>query len=256
MSAHPQPAAASAARGTLPRGDFNAEGRGVPMGNGWTWFASAWSFFRAAAGTWIGMVLALIIITIALNLLPIIGALVSTVLWPVFIAGLMIAARTSEEGGEARFAQLFAGFQQRFGPLVLLGVVSLIISIVVFFVVVAITGVQIFSVGASTNPDAVFRAMASVALAGLLMAALLLPLVMATWFAPALIALHGVGVGAAMKSSFVACMKNVLPFLLYGVIGLVASAIASVPLFLGWLVLGPVLFVSVYTSYRDIYFET
>ena len=46
-----------------------------------------------------------------------------------------------------------------------------------------------------------------------------------------------------------------LPFLLYGVIGLVASAVASVPLGLGWLVLLPLLFLSVYTSYRDIYFE-
>jgi uncharacterized membrane protein len=63
------------------------------------------------------------------------------------------------------------------------------------------------------------------------------------------------GVGTAMKASFVGCLKNVLPFLFYGVIALVASAIASVPLLLGWLVLGPVLFISVYTGYRDIYFE-
>ena len=83
----------------------------------------------------------------------------------------------------------------------------------------------------------------------------MLPLVMATWFAPALIAFHDMGVAASMKASFVACMKNMLPFLFYGVIALVAGAIASAPLFLGWLVLGPVLFISVYTGYRDIYFE-
>jgi uncharacterized membrane protein len=45
-----------------------------------------------------------------------------------------------------------------------------------------------------------------------------------------------------------------LPFLLYGVITLVASFVASVPFFLGWLVLAPVLAASVYTAYRDIYF--
>jgi hypothetical protein len=31
---------------------------------------------------------------------------------------------------------------------------------------------------------------------------------------------------------------------------------ASIPLFLGWLLLGPVITVSVYTSYRDIFHET
>jgi uncharacterized membrane protein len=248
------PASATERTVILP-GSFDPNGRGVPMGNGWTWLASAWAIFRPAAGTWIGMVLALIVITVVLNLLPFIGPIVSTVLWPVFIAGLMIAARTVDEGGEARFGQLFAGFQQRFGALVLLGVVSLVISIIVVLLVIAITGVQIFSVGAAANPEVVFRAMATVALAGLLIAALLLPLVMATWFAPALIVFHEMSVAAAMKASFVACLKNMLPFLLYGVIALVASAIASVPFFLGWLVLGPVLFASVYTSYRDIYFE-
>ena len=58
-----------------------------------------------------------------------------------------------------------------------------------------------------------------------------------------------------MKASFIGCLKNVLPFLLYSVIALVASAIASVPFLLGWLVLAPVLFASVYTGYRDIYFQ-
>jgi hypothetical protein len=40
-----------------------------------------------------------------------------------------------------------------------------------------------------------------------------------------------------------------------GVILLVASIVASIPLGLGWLVLGPVLVASIYTGYRDIYFS-
>ena len=58
-----------------------------------------------------------------------------------------------------------------------------------------------------------------------------------------------------MKASFIGSLKNVLPFLLYGIIAMVAGVIASLPVGLGWLVLGPVLTASVYTSYRDIYFE-
>ena len=230
---------------------FIPAARGVPMGNGWTWLASAWSLFRPAAGMWIGMLLALFVLAIVVYLVPFIGPLVMTVLWPVFIAGLMVAARTLEQGSDPRFMQLFAGFQVRFGPLVLLGVVSLIISVAVVFAVVIVTGVQISTM---PDPDDIFVSM-QLLIAILLIAGLLLPLLMATWFAPTLIVLDDMSVGAAMKASFAGCLKNILPFLLYGVITLIASAIASVPLGLGWLVLFPLLFLSVYTAYRDIYFE-
>jgi uncharacterized membrane protein len=78
---------------------------------------------------------------------------------------------------------------------------------------------------------------------------------MAVWFAPPLVVFHDLGAGEAMKSSFVACLRNVVPFLVYGVILLLLSMLASLPFGLGWLVLGPVLAGSLYTSYRDIFFE-
>jgi hypothetical protein len=251
VSANPPPATAVAPL-VIPGGArFNPAARGVPMGNGWTWFASAWSLFRPAAGTWIGMLLALLVIAIAGHLVPFIGPIAMSVLWPVFIAGLMLASRSIEQGGEPKFSQLFAGFQVRFGTLVLLGVVSLVILAAIVLAVVVVTGVQISTM---PDPDAIFVT-EQLLLAILLITALVLPLVMATWFAPALIVLHDMSVGAAMKASFAGCLKNVLPFLLYGVIGLVASAVASVPMGLGWLVLLPLIFLSLYTSYRDIYFD-
>jgi uncharacterized membrane protein len=55
-----------------------------------------------------------------------------------------------------------------------------------------------------------------------------------------------------MKLSFAACWANVIPFFVYGLIVLVLWFIASIPLLLGLVVLLPVLFCSVYASYRDI----
>ena len=63
-------------------------------------------------------------------------------------------------------------------------------------------------------------------------------------------------VGAALKASFSACLKTILPFLVWSVMVLVLAIPASIPLFLGWLLLGPVLVVSIYTGYRDIFYET
>ena len=58
-----------------------------------------------------------------------------------------------------------------------------------------------------------------------------------------------------MKASFVACLKNILPFFVYSVIATLLALVASIPMGLGWLVLGPVMAASLYTSYRDIFFD-
>ena len=48
-------------------------------------------------------------------------------------------------------------------------------------------------------------------------------------------------------------MKNVIPFLIYGLVGLVLTIVATIPLLLGWLVLIPMLIASIYVSYKDIF---
>jgi uncharacterized membrane protein len=58
-----------------------------------------------------------------------------------------------------------------------------------------------------------------------------------------------------MKQSFVGSLRNIVPFLLYGLILFLLSIVATLPLLLGWLVLGPVLAASLYTAYKDIYFK-
>ena len=106
--------------------------------------------------------------------------------------------------------------------------------------------------GEQADPGTLF---ATMGLGILVMLALMLPLVMAVWFAAPLAVLQDQGAFDAMKGSFAGCLKNIVPFLLYGIVMLVLSVVASIPLLLGWLVLGPVLAASVYTAFRDIYFQ-
>jgi uncharacterized membrane protein len=87
----------------------------------------------------------------------------------------------------------------------------------------------------------------------LLALALAVPVYMAIWFAPALIMFHDVKPLDAMKLSFFACLKNIVPFLLYGIILMVLCVVASIPFGLGFLVLGPVIVGSIYAGYRDIF---
>jgi uncharacterized membrane protein len=95
----------------------------------------------------------------------------------------------------------------------------------------------------------------TILLAVLVAVALMIPAAMAIWFAPALVVLNDFGVGDALKASFAACLKNFVPFLVYGLVFVGLAVVASIPLMLGWLALGPVVAASVYTAYRDIFYD-
>jgi uncharacterized membrane protein len=92
---------------------------------------------------------------------------------------------------------------------------------------------------------------------GLLVAlGLSVPLVMAMWFAPALIVFHDLKPMDALTQSFQGCLKNIVPFLVYGIITFVIGMLASIPAGLGWLIWGPTLIGSIYAGYRDIFLQS
>ena len=87
-------------------------------------------------------------------------------------------------------------------------------------------------------------------LAGLVLGMLL---TMATWFAPALVVFERRAPVEAVKASFAASLKNVVAFLLWGIVYIVAAIVASIPFGLGWIVLAPLLMLTAYVSYQDIF---
>jgi uncharacterized membrane protein len=232
--------------------DLVPGGQSRPIGNGWTWIADGWDLFKRQPGMWIGIVLLLFVIMIAAAFIPIVGGLLMSLFGPVFAAGIVTGCKTLDTGGELEIGHLFAGFREKTGTLVAVGGLYLAASLVVMLVVGLIMGVGMFTMMGGDQAQMQALGMTMV-LAMLIMFALLLPVVMAIWFAAPLVVFHDHGAVEAMKASFTGCLKNLLPFLWYGVLLFLLSIVASLPLLLGWLVLGPVLAASVYTSYRDIY---
>ncbi|TMH02151.1 MAG: hypothetical protein E6H79_14315 [Betaproteobacteria bacterium] len=57
------------------------------------------------------------------------------------------------------------------------------------------------------------------------------------------------------RASVSASLKNVLPFLLYGVVYIIAAIVASIPFGLGWIALVPVVLLTVHASYKDVFGE-
>jgi len=172
---------------------------------------------------------------------------------PLFLGGLMLGCRALQGGGELEVGHLFAGFKEHTGNLIVLGALAIGGWVIVMLPVIAIVGAgAIF--GMMRGDAAGVAAMGgSFVLAWLVAMALSIPIYMALWFAPALVVLRGLAPVAAVKESFFGCLKNIVPFLIYGIVMLVLGILAAIPLALGWLVLGPVAVASIYVAYRDIY---
>jgi uncharacterized membrane protein len=258
MSSNPYaaPKAAVADESTLVKGNFVPGGRGVAGGRGLSWIGEAWDLFKKSPGLWIAMIIVLFVIFFVLAFIPFIGSIATMVLGPVFTGGMMIGCRALDEGGELEFGHLFAGFQQKFGTLAAIGALYMAGTIAVMVLVMVVTGASMFAVfagggGEQADPMAV---MATMGIAVLVAMALMLPLFMAIWMAAPLAVLSEQNAFEAMKSSFMGCLKNIVPFLLYSVVMIVLAIVATLPILLGWLVLGPMVAASVYASYRDIYF--
>jgi len=240
------------------QGTFVPGGRGVGSGRGWDWIAEGWALFRAAPWMWIALLVVFFVLMLVLGVIPILGGLAMTLLAPALFGGIMIGCRALDQGGELEMGHLFAGFKDRAGPLIGVGALYLVASIAIFVVAALLTGASLMGVlgaaaGGAQDPAALAAVFTTVLLLALVILALSVPLLMAIWFAPALVVFHDLGPFEAMKQSFTGCMRNVMPFLIYGVVMLLLGIAASIPLGLGWLVLGPVTLASIYTSYRDVY---
>lgn len=228
----------------------------VDAGRGLAWWTEAWPLFTRAAGMWIVLTLVLLVIFLVLGAIPLLGGLAISLLAPVFGGGLMLAARKAEAGAPLGLGDLFAGFRAKLAPLLTLGALLLVAGIVTTAIAAmlglgALLGVM--TGGMAQSPSAVLAALGT-GMIGLLVAlALGLLVAMAWWFAPALVVLRDAAPVAALKASFAGCLKNVLPMLVYSVLYLVAAIVASIPFGLGWIVLLPVLVLTLYTSYRDVF---
>ena len=256
MSSNPYAAPKAPVAEVAAEGNFVSAGRAVGAGQGWTWIADGWNLFKKHAGMWIALIVVFAVLFIAIALVPFLGSLAVIVLAPVMTGGLMLGCKAQEEGGELQIGHLFAGFREHFAPLAAVGGIYLAASIVIALVVGLVTGAGMWALlGGGADPASVAGAGLTVLLAVLIMFALMLPVIMAMWFAPPLVVFHGQGAVEAMKNSFAACLKNIVPFLVYGVVLLVASIFATIPFGLGWLVLGPVIACSLYAAYRDIFFQ-
>lgn len=238
--------------------------RRVGAMQGWRWISAGFALFARNPLIWIVFFMIYFAASFFLAfLVPIVGPLVWAVLDPILVAGFMVACRAQEVGEDIEITHLGVGFQRHTGQLVALGALYLAGKMAAVMVAAIVATVALGASLPDLSLDALMKtadeATRLVILTDLLLAMLfgllfMLPLVMAYWFAPALVIFDGVPAIEAMKLSFRACLVNIWPFLVYGVAALLLMLLASIPLGLGLILVMPVVAgTSIYTGYRDVF---
>jgi uncharacterized membrane protein len=237
-------------------GAFVPEGQKVATSRGVEWFGDAWQLFKSSPGTWVAMFVIFFLVSGVLAILPL-GSIVSSLCFPAVMGGIMIGCRTLEEGGALRIGHLFDGFRKNAGGLLLVGVLYMVGMMLIGFIAGIAAALMIpLMMGTDFDPKDLSSAMALapwIVLVVLVVLALMMPLIMALWFAPALVVFHDVQPMAAMRSSFQGCLRNFVPFIAYGFVALLLGILALIPLGLGLLVYGPLVWATMYVGYRDIF---
>jgi hypothetical protein len=226
-------------------------------GEGTAWMKAGWALFKAWPIPWMGMSALAFLALMAIGSVPGAGGFMVELLSPFLVAGYMSAGQAARAGQPVTFLHLGAGFQPR--PrlsLAMIGAVYLIGILLVDQVMRGMGGegfqqLARLAQGPQQMSPEEARAVLDQALPALLTGLLLLtPLVMATWFAPALVLFNGFSPLNALWWSLWACAVNWRPLLLYSLLlGMVGVLAVLIPFGLGLLVFMPWVMASTYVAY-------
>ncbi len=231
--------------------------RKVAASQGFQWVAAGFRLYRknplllsAAFGLLFGVVM-------ALGLIPVVGGSLSELASPLMVAGFMAAYRALDEGRELELPNFLAGVQGPAIPLMAVGAVQLLGTLLIGKIMLGMgfDPQAVMTAAQSQKAPAEMQAILNQAMPALFTGLLLFtPLIMATWFAPALILFGGARPATALGVSLKAVAKNWAAMLVNGLtLGAVLFLAALVPMLLGLLVVMPVLFGSLYASYQAIF---
>ena len=245
----------------------------LPPAAGWRWLAGGFAIFRRNPPVLGMLVVAYWFTVLFLNIVPILGALLASLAIPGLSVGLMQAAQNLERGKPVGLQTLYGSLKENPKTLLGLGALYLCCTLGILGVSALIDGGDLlrYMLGGRAERSALEDN--DFTLPALVVLILLVPVLMAYWFAPVLAAWHKMTLGKSLFFSFVACWMNWRPFLNYGLGLLLVSAIIPGVL-LGVLLLifpgaqgfitglvmmplalivAPAIFASFYASYRDIF---
>ena len=221
------------------------------------WIKKGYTIFMKAPLLWIVLLVICFVAGGALSIVPFIGEPLVSLLMPVMVIGFMAGCRSLEQGDELELAHLFIGFAHYPSRLIALGGIALLGQYLIYGIMILFGGAKLVGVlinnQAPTAPDMMQQAIAGAGASLMIGFVLFSLLMMSMQFAPMLVFFRSVPPLHAMKLSLRAFTRNMSAMLVYGLIFMSLALVASIPMMLGWLVLLPMMFTSLYASFCDIF---
>ncbi|RJG02214.1 BPSS1780 family membrane protein [Noviherbaspirillum sedimenti] len=205
----------------------------LPASAGWLWVKQGFALFRKQPAELSTLFISYMFLMLALNLLPLIGAVLPLILVPVFAMAFMQACVHVEQGRRVYPNLLLTGFRSpAFRSLLLLGALYLLAAVLAVAASSLVDGGVFWNVMngklALDSPEVRESAMP---LGMLFAAAVYTPAAMAFWYAAPLIAWKDMPLSKAVFYSFFAVKNAGKAFLLYGLawffLGILLPTVAS-----------------------------
>ena len=225
----------------------------VSASRGASWLAESFKLFRGAPATWIGLCAGWIVLTFGLMIIPLIGMVASNFLQPVFFASFAIAAYKQSQGEPITINDLFSGFRHNVRALINLGALLLLAQLAIL-VIMAMLGLPTANAGdrdvSIREYVDMLRGKEWILAVGFLLTALVKG---AVWFAPPLIAFHGMTTTQAMRWSLYAAIANIGAMMVYGTVLLGLFLIGLIPWAIGLILVIPLTAISTFVGYREVF---
>lgn len=242
-----------------------------PAMNGLKWMTDSFKILFKAPKAFAIIFFGFFVGMFMLNLIPFLGQLLIQILTPIAMAGIYAFSQSVENGQvDFDFSIIKSPFddKEKLTQLVLLGIMNIVLVLGGMFIfglifVGLLAGMGITSgLGGSQNDVAnLMNSLSTLNSTTLLMliTTLLLAITFffiigaAQWLAVPLIVFGGLTVIPALKQSLFACFRNVLSTLIFGITLVVAIILSMITLGLGLIIVVPVMMISTYVAYKDIF---
>ena len=221
---------------------------------GISWVIKPFELFKDNFSVWLAVGLIFCVASLIGAYVPIVEVFFNVI--SIIIIGVIIlicAAQAQNE--DLDFTELWLKLKVQLKPLIILSLLFVVGIVVVLIPLLILFGFM--SVTASLDIEAIKLQeypMGALIFSGIVSLVLFLLLLMAMWFAPALIILHGLEPKIAMKSSLKGFLANLLPMIVYSLIGgIILLFFLSITLGFGIVIALPWVMMNHYISYRDVW---
>ena len=256
--------------------DLALEPRKRPLAAGWAWLQRSYQLYRQAPVPWLKISTLFFGLMLLTGLLPVLGFVVSVIIAPIFLGGIAVAAQRTVAGQLPPVEDLVLGFKTKASELAKVGGFYILGGFAVVVAVSMLTGIlhSIGLIGALPEKLESLQQIRHLWPIGVLLLVGLLGVYSAYFYAPILVMLDQLSAGEAMKMSWVGFWRNWLPLmmmsLLLAVILFAAlmlgtqlnqllsgiPLLADLPLFVVWCLCMPLVLISSYVCYADVFVST